>query len=185
MIAGGNEKLLAFDFVIALICGRRRRRQIRERRARLRFGERHGALPFARGHFGQVGIFHFLRAVGRNQAGRAVRQTMINGGGIVGRAENRRRQHNADGKRQLLTAQIIGESRGNPAAFTRRAHDLPDPGMNPDFAAHIFRRLTVHFLEKGFEELFPHSHGCIQQHVEDFSAVVGKIGVFEQCFDVV
>jgi len=114
-----------------------------------------------------------------------VRQTVINGGGIVGRAENRRRQHHADGEGHLLAAQLVGKGGGDPAAVARRAHDFADLGMNFDFAAHIFGRLAVHFLEQGLEEVFPHPHRRIQNHIEDFPAVVGKAGVFQKGLHVI
>ncbi len=185
MVAGGDEQLLALDFAIALIRRGRRGGEVGERRARLRFGERHRALPFARDHFGQIRILHFLSAVGSDQARRAVRQTVVNGGGIVGRTENRRRQHHADGERKLLAAQIVGKGGGDPAAVTRRAHDLADPGMHPDFAVDILGGLAVHFLKQGFEEVLAHPHRGVQNHVEDFPAVIGKAGIFQKGFHVV
>ncbi len=116
VLAGRDENLVAGDGPGTVCLRQRLRAQQAQVGAAVRFGQAHGARPFARHQFRQI---HFLLVVGAvflQALVGAVRQARVHGPGLVRRVQHfieRIVQH--DG--QALAAVLRIASQGRPAAF--------------------------------------------------------------------
>jgi len=116
LLAGGNENLLAGNFVGSVAIGNRLRLQQAQIGAAMGLGQVHGPAPFAGDHVRQIHLFLLVGAVVINRVGCAASET-----GIHAERHIRRRDHlrhrDRQNIRQPLTTIFRIERKALPAAL--------------------------------------------------------------------
>ena len=118
MLAGRNEDLGAGNRVAAIALRLRLGADHAEIGAALRFGQVHGAGPFAGHHLGQIHFLLFLSALGDQCRNGAIGQARIHAECLVG-AGNEFFHHEAEHMRQALSAKLLGLRQRPPSRFAK------------------------------------------------------------------